>query len=629
MSEPVPFGVPHYPVTAIQPQVFGSANDIIATSKQMLTVAENFMQNLGTAGWFAAPSISPNFPAVPAPPLPVTAGMPTLQQVTWTVPAQPGDFTQQAPDISGYLPGPFTGTAPALVFGTLPVADYGIAPDAPAIDLNFTMPTLSLTIPNAPDLLSLDTVTFAGVTLPTLSADVPNLTAVAPNIIPFHEGPTYVSALLTSLEADLQGAIQDGSYLTLFRQAQQGLWDAGREREYRAQADALAELERMEALGYAFPPGVYIDARIKIQTETDNTITGLSRDIMVKQAELQLENLIKSREQAVQLETQNMNYFNQIAQRSFESAKFAAEAAIQIYNANVEAYKASLDGYRTRASIFDTLMRGAQMQVEIFKAELEGEKLKVDMNTAMVQQYEAKIRAQALFVDIYKAELGAIETQANLQKIIVEAYGEQIKAYVGKINAFSAEVEAYKSQIEAQGVIENVFKTEVEAYTSTVNAGAQRATAAIEGYKAQISGYTAKLEAYKASVTGMAEQARAASEFNQASAEVYRSQMSALASYNEVLTKQWQAQIEISEKVAEVGIQAAKANGELYIQTKNIAVEAAKGGAQVAAQLGAAAMNAVHFSNSSSWSSAMSASLAGSVSDSYSGVNSYSHSASV
>lgn len=628
MSQPTPFGVPHYPVTASPPTVFGTVANVTATSDRMLTVATNFMSNLSQAGWFNAPVISPNFPQATAAPQPLTASMPTLRDVVWTNPNAPGDFTTVAPDVSSFLPGPFTGVAPGLVFGTMPVSDFGPAPDAPGIDLNFTMPTLSLNIPAAPDMLSLNTVTFGGVTLPTLSADVPNLTAVAPNIIGYVEGPLYVSTLLSSLETDLNAAITTGAYLTLPKQAQQGLWDAGRERELRAQADAIAELERMESLGYAFPPGVYMDARLKIQTETDYTITGLSRDIMTKQAELQLENLIKSRDQAVALESKNMDYANSVAQRSFESAKFAAESAIQIYNANVEAYKATLDGYRTRAQVFDTLMKGAQTQVEIYKAEIEGEKLKVDMNTALVQQYEAKVRAQGMFVDIYKAELGAIETQANLQKIIVEAYGEQIKAYVSKINAFTAETEAYKAQVESQGVVQSAFKSQVDAYAATVNAGAQRASATIEGYKAQISGYTAKLEAYKAQIGAMSEQVRGASMYNTATAEVYRSEMTALASYNEVLTKQWQAQIEIAEKITEVGVQAAKANADVYVQTKNIAVEAAKGGAQVAAQLGAAALNAIHFSNSSSWSSAMSASLAGSVSDSYSGVNSYSESVS-
>lgn len=630
MTDPTPFSVPIVQGgSAPPPSVFGDVAKVIATSDQMISLADTFMIGLTQAGWFSAPSINPNFPTTPSAPLPVTAGLPALQAVTWTTPSQPNAFGASPPDVSRLLPGPFSGVQPNLMFGTAPAPDFGAAPAAPGIDLNFNFPTLDLNLPAAPDLLSIANVSFDGVTLPTLSADVPVLTAVAPSILPYQEGQTYVSTLLDSLTNDLNVAIADGSYLTLTQQAQAALWDAGREREYRQQADALAELERMEELGYAFPPGVFIDARLKIQTETDNTLTGLSRDIMVKQAELQLENLIKSREQAVALESKRIDYTNQIAQRAFESSKFVAEAAIQIFNAEIEGYKAQLDGYRTRAQVFDTLMRGAQTQVDIYKARLEGEKLKVDMDTALVQQYEARIRAQGLFVEIYKAELGAIETQANLQKIVVEAYGEQIRAYVGRINGFTAEVEAYKSGVEAQSVVQSAYKTSVDAYAATVNAGAQEANALIEGFKAQVSGYSAQLDGYRAAIQGMSEQAKAAAEFNTSAAEVYRAETGALSSYNEVLTKQWQASIEIAEKVAEVGIQAAKANGDLYISTKNIAVEAAKGGAQVAAQLGAAAMNAVSFHNSSSWSSSLSASLAGSVSNSYSGINSVSQTASV
>jgi len=628
MTTPTPFNVPINSFIAGAPVQFGDVNTVTAISTDMLTIAENFMTDLTRAGWFSAPVINPNFPTITSAPAPVTAPLPTLQAVSWTVPSQPGAFTGVPPNVSSLLPGPFTGTPPSLVFGTMPVANYGSAPDAPAIDLNYVFPTLDLNLPSAPNLMQINSIAFDGVSLPTLDVSVPSLTAVAPSIIPYREGTTYTSLLLTSLYADLQAALEDGSYLTLTKQAQDALWDAAREREYRQQADALAELERMEALGYAFPPGVYLDARLKVQTETNNTIAGLSRDIMVKQAELQLENLTKAREATVALESKQIDYANQIAQRAFESAKFVAEAAIQVYNANVEAYKASLEGYRVQAAIFDTLMRGAMTKVEIYKAQLEGEKLKVDMDTALVQQYEAQIRAQGLFVDIYKAELGAIETQANLQKIIVEAYGEQIRAYTSRVNAFTAEVEGYKASTEAQGIVQNTYKTSVEAYAATVDAGAREATAMIEGFKAQVSAYTAQLDGYRASVEGMAQQARAASEYNQAAAEVYRAEMTGIASYNDVLTKQWQATMEISEKIAEVGVQAAKAQGDMYLQTKNIAVEASKGGAQVAAQLGAAALNAIHFSNSSSWSSALSSSLAGSVSNSYSGVNSYSESVS-
>jgi len=607
----------------------GSVALATATANSMLSKASSFMDTLRAVGSFSVPGLNVTLPSISKAPTLLGASPLALRDFVWSGPSAPASFSVLPPDVSKMLPGEFTGTAPTLNFGSFPSTNYGSAPAAPKVDLNFTMPTLSLALPDAPDLMQVSAVPFSGVDLPTFSATAPQLTAVAPDVLRYVEGPAYVSTLLDSLRNDLTAAIADGSYLTLAAQAQQALWDAGREREYRQQADALADLNRMEQMGYAFPPGVWLDMRIKLQTETANTIGGLSRDIMYKQAELQLENLTKSRDQAVALESKAIDYANQIAQRAFESCKYVTEAAVSIYNASVEAYKAALDGYRTQAQVFETLLKGAQIQVDIYRAELEAEKLKVEVNSAMVAQYKAMIEAQGLFVEIYKSELGAIETQANLQKIIVEAYGEEIKAYVARINAYGAQVDAYKARVESQVAVQNAYKSQVDAYAATVNAGAQRASATIEGYKAQISGYTANLESYRANIQSLAEQARAASQYNSAAADVYRSQVSAITSYNEVLTKQWQAQTEIAEDQAKLAETIAKNAADVYIQSRGIAVEAIKGGAQVSAQLGAAALGAIHFSTTTNWSSAISGSIAGSISNSYSGVDSYSQSASV
>ena len=618
---PAFFAIPVPPVKAA-PDTFSNPASVIATGSQMVALAQDFMGRLESAAYFTAPTINTNLPTIPAAPAPVTAPMPTLADVTWIVPGSPADLSAVVPDVTQYLPGPFSGTLPGLVFGTMPIVDYGSAPDQPAIDLNFTYPTLNLNLPVAPSLMNVSVGLLGDVVLPTWTAEMPILLAMPPNIAGYAEGAIYTSTLLSSLSNDLNLAITTGQGLVVGGDIETAMWDRAREREYRQQADALADLERMEELGYAFPPGVYLDARIKVQTETNNTIAGLSREIMVKQAENLLENLKQARTIATELEGKQIDYANLIAQRAFESAKFVAEVSVQIYNAEVEAFKAQLDGYRTQAQVFETLLKAAETQVEIYKAEVEAEKLKVDMNTSIVAQYEALIRAQSLFVDIYKAELGAIETQANLQKIVVEAYGAEIQAYTSKIGAYTAEVTAYKTQIDSQQVIVSAYKTQVDAYAAQVQAGATSANAVIEGYKATVTGYTARLDAYRAQLMSMSEQAKAASEYNTATADVYRSEMSALASYNEVLTKQWQASIEIAEKQAEVAVQAAKANGDLYLQAKNVAVEAIKGGAQVSAQIGAAALNAIHFSTSASWSSGVSQSYAGSIGASFSQVES-------
>lgn len=592
-------------------QVFGNAWDVSYTAKDMLQRAEAYATQLG---YFAAsitpPKIEPNFPTLDAAPLPITAPLPVLQKINWVVPLEPGSFDQNL-DLSDIKMPALTATPPVLNFGTQPQADYGAAPDSPSVDLNFSYPDLNLTLPLPPSLMTIDTVKFDGVTLPTFDATVPTLTAVQPNVVHFDEGNRYTSTLLGMLETDLTSALSGGSGLPAA--AEQGLFDRARERELRTQAEALADLERMESLGYQFPPGVYLDARIKIQTETDNTLAGLSRDIMVKQAELQLENLVKARETATTLEGRQIEYSNQIAQRTFEAAKYQTEAGISLYNAAVKAFEVEMQAYATQGQVYGELIKGALAIVEVFKAEIEAEKVKADINHDLVLMYSEQVKAQLAYVDIYKAQLGAIETKANIQKLKVEVFGEQIKAYTGRIGAFSAEVEAYKAGISAQGAIEQAYSTQVTAYKSQVDAGVAQVTARVDTYKAQIAAYQAKLDAYKADLSAMTEQVRSASLYNTAAADVYKAEISGLSSYNQTLTEQWKAVADIAEKEAEVGVKAAEAQGQMYVTTKEIAAKAVETGGQMLAQLGAAAFSAIHFSASASWASSGSQSYAESV----------------
>jgi len=585
-------------------------------SQQLVNLAESYIAQLeAQAGQLAAPTINVNFPAVTTPPVPGQATTPALQQVTWNVPGQPPPFNGTV-DVSGLIISPFTGVAPVLNFGTAPTPFAGSPPTAPITNLDFTYPTVSVTLPDPPVLMTLDDVNFPKIVIPNFTANVPTFQAQAPQPFNYTPGALYTSQLLTDLENELDLAITTGQYTTLNSQVQQALWDAGREREYRQQAAALAELNRMEALGYAFPPGVFVDARIKIQTETNYTIAGLSRDIMTKQAELQLENISKAREEAVKLEYRLIQYANETAQRTFEASKYATEAGIALYNAQVQAYTASLDGYKTQAMIYDTQIKGLMAQVQVTQAQIEYEKTKAEINTALVHQYEVEVQAAEAVLQIYKTQVEIIQTQANVEKIKVEIYGEEIKAFVGQIQAYTAEVEGYKASIEAQATIEQAFKTSVDAYTAEVNANVAQINARVAVFHSQVEAYQAQLAGYDSAIKGMVGQAQAASMFNTATAEVFKAQVQAIQSYNQVLTSQWEAVINENVQIAQIAVSAAKANGDLYISARGLSLDASKVGAQVCAQLGAAALGAISWHNSSQWSSNMSSSDSNNISQS-------------
>ena len=614
---------------------FGDPNNIIQKGNLLMSETLSFIQQIGLiAANLRAPTINPTFPTIPTAPLPVNVQMPPIKTVAWTVPDQPPANYGDLGNLDGYLPGPFTDLPPNLVFTTVPSPDYGSAPDSPSVDLNLDFPDKpDIHLPSAPQLLSIRDIQFDGVELPVFDTTEPVLDIMVPSVVGYEEGPLYTSTLLDMLKDDLEAAIANGVNIGLPTEALQGLFDASKENEYRAQQMAIDQLDDMEAMGFTMPPGVFLDARIKITTETTNKIAGLSRDIMVKQADLTLSNLVKAREDASALEGKLIDYTNQVAQRAFEAAKYKTEAMITIYNGQVEAYKSRIAAYTARAQVYDYQIRGALAIAEIYKYEVEAESAKAQVNVALVNAYKAEIDAAMANVEIYKAELSAVQIAAELQKTKVEVFAEQIRAYTGRINAFTAEVEAYKAGVQAQAIGMDAYKAKVDAYKATVEAGVAQIDGKVKGYQAKIAGYSASLNGFRAQLTSMTEQAKATAEYNTSQAEVFRAQVQAIASYNDVVTKQWQAAIEIAEKQAEVAIKAAEANAQLYVQSKQIAVEAAKAGAQVAAQLGAAAFNAISFSNSASWSSSGSQSYAESVSDASSrsaaSTDSYSESKSV
>ncbi len=613
------------------PPQWGDDKAMFSTSQKLLDQSQELVKQLAAQQWFQPILAQIGLPGISAAPKPMLPpGDLVLRDITWVTPNQPADFAALPPDVQGLFPGPFMGVSPTLNFGSLPQPSYGSLPAPPTVDLNYTYPNPVVNLPSAPSLLSLDVIDFnpASYVIPDFNGQVPVLSINRPNILNFVEPPRYTSGLLDDLTESLHEAIVNGTGTALSTPVQQAMWDAAREREYRQMGDAMDGLDRdQEELGYALPSGVWLDSRLKLRTEIANTNVGLSRDIMVKQSELQLENLGKAREIAAGLEGHWMEFANNVAQRTFEAAKYQIEAAIQLYNADVEIYKARLEGFKATIEVYTTYIEGVKARVAVLNAEIEFEKAKVSINTALVEQYKAQIQAAEAVLDIAKVQMEIVQTKAQIEKTKVDVFSAQVQAFVATVNAYTAEVEGYKANAEAQTAVENVYKTQVEAYSALVQAGTAQATARIEGYKAQVTGYEAKLDAFKAQLTAMVEQARAGAEYNQASAAAYTAEVQALATYNEVLVKEWEAVINAQIQLTTAAIKQAEANGQLAISSRQVSIEAIKGAASVMAQLGAAALGAIHWSNSSQWGDSSSASS--SYSRSTSQVDEHIYSASV
>lgn len=578
--------------------LFGDPIAVYAFATSMSNSAQSYIRSLGLAAEnLTPPVITPTFPTPDAAPAPLLTTPPTMQNVVWTAPAVPAAFNYSL-NIDAVMPEPFDQDPPALSFPAAPTAFTEVLPDAPAVSFTFDDPTLSVVLPAPPNLLALQTYQFDGVTLPTLTADdVPELNLVAPSVIPYTPGDAYTSALLTTVSATLEDRITNGG-TGLSPDVEQAIWDRGRERELRAQRDAISDLERMERLGYALPPGVYVDARLKVLTETTYAMAGHSREVMIKQAELELANVRAALESAVTLEGTMITYTNQIEQRLFDASKYATEAGVAIYNARVQAYAAYLDAYKTKIAIYEAQIRGALALVDVYRAQIQAEQAKAQINVALVEQYKVQVDAALSAIRIYEAQLGGIKTKAEIEGLKISVFGEQVKAYGARVNAYTAGVEGYRASIQAEGIKQDAFRSAVTAYTAQVEAAVKQADARIREFEARIQEKVQAWDAYKAAYGAEAEKARAISAANSSAAETYRATVSGTSAYNELLTKQWNVALEQASRVTEIGISAAKTNAELYMTTRSLAMDASKVGATVSAQLGAAALNAVHWNQS-------------------------------
>jgi hypothetical protein len=543
---------------------------------------------------FTPIQVVPEFPTTPSPPIPLTSSAPSLEPVLFTSPISPTPFVGDI-DIGNLLPEPFDDEPPLLAFPTAPDAFSSVAPTSVGVQLQYEEPTLSVNLPAPPNLFSLSTRSFDGVTLPTIDENVPELVAVAPTITQYTPGDFYNSALLSEAQATLLDRIKNGG-TGLPPEVENAIWDRGREREAIAYREALDELDKMETMGFSLPPGVYVDARLKVNTEMRARTVSISREVMIKQAELEVQNIRESLGQAIQLESTLINYNNQVEQRLFDAAKYSTDAGIAIYNARVQAYAAFLDAYKTKVAIYEAKIRGELAKVEAYRSEIAAEQAKADINNALVNQFTAQTNAALSAVEIYKAQIAGIQAKADIEKLKVSIFGEQVRAYTARIGAYTAQVEGFKASVQAESAKQEAFRNQVVAYSAKVDAAVKVADARIEEYKGRLQAKIAEWEAYKSAYQGEAAKAQAITANNSTLVDGYRAEVAALTGYNDVLTRQWQAAVAQAQAQAEIGVSAAKANSDSYMTSMSLAADASKASAQVAAQVAAARLNQVNYS---------------------------------
>ncbi|WP_423459983.1 hypothetical protein [Ottowia sp. VDI28] len=571
----------------------GSIAATIVTEKYAQSVAlanaanaqiEDLQQKL-TDSLYSPPTIDVKWETLAAPALPPIPDLPPLPDMALAAfDAAPSAFSDTVPDVQVDGDAP---VAPALNFGIAPTLTIGQAPVLPAVR-DVTLPDAPVVVlPDAPQFLALQTHTFGGVNLHEDWLDkldeIPELSILQPAPFNYQPGAKYASQLLDNLKAVLNARIQGGTGLA--PAVEQQIWDRARDRETQlALAREQDALRQSESLGFPLPSGVLAGQLADARREYLDKISGLSRDIAIRQAELEQQNVREAIGQALQLETTLMEDCYKLEMLAFEAAKSTAENAIAAHNAALEHFKALLAGYQAYAAAYDTVIKAELSKIEVFKALLQAEQTKADINKSLVDRYKAEIEGCMAAVEIYKARVGAAQTLVELERTRIQAGGEQVKAFVATVNAETAKAEMYKAQVGAESAKSDAYRSAAQAYGAKVGAQVEVARLGLSKVQIRLDAKRLEWDGWRAKVDANARRVESAARQSSIIVDGYRIGANASEAQAGSYMRRWEADIRQYQAAQSLTFDVARTNAAAVMHANDARMEAAKIGLATGAQ---------------------------------------------
>jgi hypothetical protein len=396
------------------------------------------------------------------------------------------EFNQSAPSLS--MP-----SAPSIkVANTLPNAPEFLSPKIPDAPV--------LTLPKAPTLSAVQLPTMPALVMPQFQSTLPLNDITAPTETFKFAEVEYKSTALDAVKSKLLTALEEGGY-GINSGDEARLWERGREREMRAAETKIQGATRqMATRGFSMPAGALNALISEAQQSAHVAISGLSREIMLKRADLYLENYKFTIEQVKDIEKTLINYHGAMMERALNASRALVELAIAGYNARVANFNLKLESYKASAQVYESMIRAAGLQLQAYKDQLEGVRISVDVQRLYVDTYKTQIDAQQSLIGIYTARVGATRLLVEVEQAKLAAYRSGIEAYSAQVSSQGQLVQLYEAQIRGETAKVNAYGIAAQAYGSTVQAYSAKANVADSAARTQIAGAQLQLEAYKTDI---------------------------------------------------------------------------------------------------------------------------------
>lgn len=402
-------------------------------------------------------------------------------------------------DFTGDPPGTVTPSIPSLPainypgdLGLAPVVKEVIIPEAPILDTIADPKEWAIHLPSVPV-----------ISIPSFTAKPPSAEGInAPKDDFSWSEIEYDSEVLSNTIALVNKFNQGGVVIPPV--IWEALWARDNDRENRAGEKLINEINSdWSSRGFQLPQGVQNAQIAEVHQNIQSVSSERSRDIAIKEADMNIENLKFAVNQGIALENMRGGWYQQALNRNLDAAKFTYSLSVNIFNAKLSFYNAQLTSYQAEAMVYKTQIEAELVKLEIYKSELEGQKIIGDLNMQQVQIYKIRVDALNTTIELYNAELKGIQLGVEIDATRIDAYSKEVQAYGEKIKAESLKLEAFKTtmqgaKIEADIYAVNVsaYASKVQAYSTKVDASAKSSNIDIEINKTLIQEYTAKLQAF-------------------------------------------------------------------------------------------------------------------------------------
>lgn len=499
------------------------------------------------------------------------------------------------------------------------LSGYGFPSDAPS-DPGIVV---DVAIPPAPTVLLPDVPSLASVSIPDVPVlDIPTFTAQladSPNspdpAFSFTE-EAYTSSLLSGYRNLVESWVE-GTATGVSPEVETAIWNRGRDREAATYGAAMNQVARdFAGRGFPVPPGAAATLAFQALQKAREASTTISRDVMIKQAELEQQNRQFAMQEARQIEVAMMADAMQRAQRQFEVAKYVVEAAVAIYNAQVLKYNADVQAFTARATVYRERIQGELAKLEVYKSQIEGQKLISSLNQQAIEIYAARLEAAKTMIAVYEGQLSGARTTAEVQRIKIDAYKASVEAYGERVRARAGEFQAYASVVEAEVRRQELRRIAIEQYKVQADAANGAASARADMRRADAASRANDVELAKANIEAQWRQAQMQIESQRVAVEQEANQVRLRIGDLELQGKGVQSEAEIRKAeimaaAEETRIQSTLVIAEMQQQIDASRIESAYQIAvgQINAQIQAASMAMYNISTSESRSQSSSTSL--------------------